>query len=59
MNDESILSMMKVNSLVQWTECNQNNRFVNPPSLPWLSEISGAVHLVLPGLTAGRQADKM
>ena len=28
---------------------------MNPPSLPWLSEISGAVHLVLLGLTAGRR----
>ena len=25
----------------------KNNRFVNLPSLPWLSEISGAVHLAL------------
>ena len=29
---------------------------MNPPSLPWLSEISGALHLAEPGLTAGRQA---
>ena len=50
---------MKANSMVQWTECNRNNRFVNPPSLPWLSEISGAVHLVQPGLTAGSQADEI
>ena len=50
---------MKVNSMVQWTECNQKNRFVNLPSLPWLSEISGAIHLVQPGLRADKQADKI
>jgi len=42
--------------MVQWTEC--DNRFVNPPSFPWLSENSGAIHLALSGLTAGRQADE-
>ena len=51
MNDEA-------NGIVQWIECNRN-RFVNTPSLLWLSEISGAVHLALPGLTAGRLADEM
>ena len=30
--------MMKANSMVQWTEHNQNNKFVSLPSLPWLSE---------------------
>ena len=44
-----------MNSMVQWTKRDRNNRFVNPPSLPWLSEISGAVHLALLGLTAGRR----
>jgi len=33
--------------------------FINLPSLPWKSEISGAVHLAQPGLTAGRQADEI
>ena len=32
---------------------------MNPPPLLWLSEISGAVHLAQPGLTAGRQADEI
>ena len=50
--------MMKANSMVQWTERNRNNGFVNPPKLPWLSEISGAVHLAQPGITAGRQAGR-
>ena len=31
-------------------------RFVNLPSLPLLCEISGALHLAQPGLTAGWQA---
>ena len=47
--------MMKVNGMVQWTKRNQNNRFMNLPSLPWQPEISGAIHLALPGLMAGRQ----
>ena len=51
--------MMNANNIVQWTKCNRNNRFGNLPSLPWLSEISGAVHLAPLGLTAGRQADKI
>ena len=47
-------------TMAQWTNVNRNNRFVNPPPLPWLSEISGALHLALPGLTAeGRQADEI
>jgi len=32
----------KANSMMQWIECNQNKTFVNLPSLPWNSEISGA-----------------
>ena len=51
--------MMKANSMVQWTKHNRNNRFVNPPSLPYLSEIPGAVHLAQPGLTVGRLADEI
>ena len=46
--------MMKMNGIVQWIKCNRNNRFVNLPSLPWQPEISGAVHLVLPGRQAGQ-----
>ena len=45
---------MKMNGIVQWIKCNRNNRFVNLPSLPWQPEISGAVHLVLPGRQAGQ-----
>ena len=36
----------------------RNNVFVNPPPLPLLCEISGAVHLAQPGLTAGWLAGK-
>jgi len=32
---------------------------MNTPSFPWLSENSGAIHLVLLGLTAGRLADEI
>jgi len=49
----------KANSIIQWIERNWNKTFINLPSLPWKSEISGDVHLAQPGLTAGRQADKI
>jgi len=46
----------KANSMMQrsW-----NKTFVNLPSLPWKSEISGAVHLAQLGPTAGRQVDEI
>ena len=37
----------------------RNNIFVNPPPLPLLCEISGALHLAQPGLTAGWLADEI
>ena len=40
----------------QWTNLNQNNIFINRTRFPLLCEKSGAIHLVEPGLTAGRQA---
>ena len=43
--------------MVQWVNRLRNNIFVNPLPLPLLCEISGALHLAQPGLTAGRQAD--
>ena len=50
---------MKEIAMAQWVNRLRNNIFVSPPplSLPLLCEISGALHLVQPGLTAGRQAD--
>ena len=49
--------------MAQWVNRLRNNIFVNPPPLPLSCEISGALHLVQPGLTAGRlagrQADKI
>ena len=49
--------------MVQWVNRLQNNIFVNPLPLPLSCEISGALHLAQPGLTAGRlagwQADEM
>jgi len=44
--------------MMQWVEHNRNKTFINLPSLPCKSEISGAVHLAQPGITAGRQADE-
>ena len=37
----------------QWVNRLQNNIFINAPPLPLLCEISGALHLAQPGLTAG------
>ena len=46
--------------MAQWVNRLRNNIFANPPPLPQLScEISGALHLAQPGLTAGRQADEI
>ena len=45
--------------MAQWVNRLQNKIFVNPPQLPLLCEISGALHLAQPGLTAGRLADEI
>ena len=45
--------------MAQWVNCLRNKIFVNPPPLPLLCEISGALHLAQPGLTAGRLADEI
>ena len=42
--------------MAQWVNHLRNKIFVNPPPLPLLCEISGALHLAQPGLMAGRQA---
>ena len=42
--------------MAQWVIRLRNNIFVNPPPLPLFCEISGALHLAQPGLTAGRLA---
>ena len=42
--------------MAQWVNRLRNKIFVNAPPLPLLCEISGALHLAQPGLTAGRQA---
>ena len=39
--------------MAQWVNRLRNNIFVNAPLLPLLCEISGALHLAQPGLTAG------
>ena len=45
--------------MAQWVNRLQNNTFVNPPPLPLFCEISGALHLAQPGLTAGWLADEI
>ena len=45
--------------MAQWTNVLWNNSFVNLTRLPLLCEITGAVALAQPGLTAGRLADEM
>ena len=44
--------------MAQWVNRLRNKIFVNPPPLPLLCEISGALYLAQPGLTAGRQAGR-
>ena len=44
--------------MAQWVNCLRNNIFINPPPLPLLREISGALHLAQPGLMAGRLAGR-
>ena len=50
--------MIKGIAMAQWVNRLRNNIFVNPPPLPLSCEISGALHLAEPGLTAGRQAGR-
>ena len=46
--------------MAQWVNCLRNKIFVNPPPLPLLCEISGALHLTQPVLRqAGRPADEI
>ena len=45
--------------MAQWIDRLWSNIFVNPPPLPLSCEISEALHLVQPGLTAGWQAGRL
>ena len=45
--------------MAQWVNRLQNNIFVNPVPLPLLCDVSGAVDLAQPGLTAGWQAGRL
>ena len=45
--------------MAQWVNRLRNKIFVNALPLPLLCEISGALHLAQPGLTAGRQAGRL
>ena len=42
--------------MAQWINVLWNNSFVNPTQLPLFCEKSGALAIVEPGLTAGREA---
>ena len=44
--------------MAQWVNRHRKNIFVNPPPLPLSREISGALHLVQPGIMAGWQAGR-
>ena len=50
---------MKRITMAQWKNLNRYSSFVNPPRLPFFCEISGALLLALPGLTAGWQAGRL
>ena len=45
--------------MAQWVNRLRNKIFVNLLPLPLLCEISGALHLAQPGLTAGWQARRL
>ena len=45
--------------MAQWVNRLWNNIFVNLPPLPLSCEISGALHLAQPDLTAGRLVDEI
>ena len=47
---------MKRNTKAQWMNLQRNSSFVNRTRFPLLCEKSGAILLVLVGLTAGRPA---
>ena len=59
MEEERKLMNNKGITMVQWKILNRNSSFVNPPRLPFCCEISGALLLAQPGLTAGRQAGRL
>jgi len=49
---------IKGKTMAQWLNLLWNSSFVNLMPLPFLCEKSGAIALVLPGLTAGRLASQ-
>ena len=59
MEEERRLTNNKGIAMAQWKIANRNGSFVNPPRLPFSCEISGALHLAEPGLTAGWQAGRL
>ena len=51
--------MIKGIAMAQRVNSLRNSIFVNPPPLPWSCEISVALPLAEPGLTAGWQAGRL
>ena len=51
--------MIKGIAMAQQVNSLRNSIFINPPPLPWSCEISGALHLAEPGLTAGWLAGRL
>ena len=49
---------MKGKTIAQWMNLLRNSRFVNRTIIYGLCEKTGTLGLVLPGLTAGRQAGR-
>jgi len=45
--------------VVQWTECFLKCRFMNLSSLTCMWEIFGSLHVVLPDLMVGSEADEI
>ena len=45
--------------MAQWMNLHKNNGFINWMQLPLLCEKSGAILLVLVGIMAGQQSDKI
>ena len=58
MEEERRLTNNKGITMEQSKIVNRNDGFVNPPPLPFSCEISGALQLAEPGITAGWHADE-
>ena len=53
------ITKVETNTMAQWMNLHWNNSFVNRMELASLCEKSGAILLVLVGLTTGKQSDEI